>query len=100
MPRPTRLSDADAARRLTALPGWTIAGGTLHRAFQFRDFTEAFGFMARVALLAEKMDHHPDWQNVYNRVTIDLVTHDAGGLTVLDFELATKISAAAGALGP
>ncbi len=92
MPRPTPLSDADAARRLTSLSGWTIAGGKLHRAFQFRDFTEAFGFMARVALLAEKMDHHPDWQNVYNRVTIDLVTHDAGGLTVLDFELAAKIS--------
>ncbi|PYM82589.1 MAG: hypothetical protein DME09_13720 [Candidatus Rokuibacteriota bacterium] len=52
--------------------------------------------MARVALLAEKLDHHPDWQNVYNRVTIDLVTHDAGGLTVLDFELAAKASAAAG----
>ena len=96
MPRPARLSDADAGERLKALPGWTIAGGKLHRVFQFRDFTEAFGFMARVALLAEKLDHHPDWQNVYNRVTIDLVTHDAGGLTALDFELAAKASAAAG----
>jgi 4a-hydroxytetrahydrobiopterin dehydratase len=96
VPRPARLSDPEAAERLKSLPGWTIAGGKLHRVFQFRDFTEAFGFMARVALLAEKLDHHPDWQNVYNRVTIDLVTHDAGGLTVLDFELAAKASAAAG----
>ena len=95
MPRPTRLSDADASHRLQGLSGWTIASGTLHRVFQFRDFTEAFGFMARVALLAEKLDHHPDWQNVYNRVTIDLVTHDAGGLTVLDFELAARISSLA-----
>jgi 4a-hydroxytetrahydrobiopterin dehydratase len=96
MPRPPRLSEAEAAERLTRLPGWTIAGGRLRRAFQFHDFSEAFGFMARVALLAEKMDHHPDWQNVYNRVTIDLVTHDAGGLTILDFDLAAKVSAALG----
>lgn len=93
MPRPSKLADADVARRLQALPGWTVAGGKLHRDFQFRDFTEAFGFMARVALIAEKMDHHPDWSNVYNRVTIDLVTHDAGGLTSLDFDLAGRISA-------
>lgn len=92
MPRPSKLADADVARRLQALPGWTVAGGKLHRDFQFRDFTEAFGFMARVALIAEKMDHHPDWSNVYNRVTIDLVTHDAGGLTSLDFDLAGRIS--------
>jgi 4a-hydroxytetrahydrobiopterin dehydratase len=96
MPRPARLSDAEAAERLKGLAGWTITGGRLRRVFQFHDFSEAFGFMARVALLAEKMDHHPDWQNVYNRVTIDLVTHDAGGLTILDFDLAAKVSAAAG----
>jgi 4a-hydroxytetrahydrobiopterin dehydratase len=93
MPRPSKLADADVARRLQALPGWTVAGGKLHRDFQFLDFTEAFGFMARVALIAEKMDHHPDWSNVYNHVTIDLVTHDAGGLTSLDFDLAGRISA-------
>ena len=92
MPRPTRLSDVDTAERLRALPGWAIVGGKLHRVFEFRDFAEAFAFMTRVALLAEKIDHHPDWQNAYNRVTIDLVTHDAGGLTTLDFDLAAKIS--------
>ncbi len=93
MPRPPKLSDAEVTQRLQALPGWTVAGGRLHRDLQFRDFSEAFGFMARVALLAEKMDHHPDWSNVYNRVTIELMTHDAGGLTTLDFDLAGKISA-------
>src|SRR5437870_13552904 len=96
MPRPAKLTDAEVAERLRSVSGWAAVNGKLHRVFQFRDFTEAFGFMARVALLAEKLDHHPDWQNVYNRVTIDLVTHDAGGLTVLDFELAAKASAAAG----
>jgi 4a-hydroxytetrahydrobiopterin dehydratase len=95
MPRPPRLSDAQIAERLRSVPGWTIAGGRLHRAFQFRDFGEAFGFMTRVALIAEKLDHHPDWSNAFNRVTIDLVTHDAGGLTELDFDLAARISALA-----
>jgi 4a-hydroxytetrahydrobiopterin dehydratase len=90
------LTEAEVAERLSALPGWTVAEGRLHRVFQFRDFGEAFAFMTAVALVAEKMDHHPDWRNVYNRVTIDLVTHDAGGLTVLDFDLAGRISA----LGP
>ena len=92
MPRPTRLTDAEISQRVSTLPGWTVAGGKLHRSFKFRDFTEAFAFMTAVALAAEKMDHHPDWQNVYNRVTIDLATHDAGGLTVLDFDLAARIS--------
>ena len=93
MPRPTQLTGAELAERLPSLPGWTVANGRLHRVFQFRDFSEAFGFMARVALIAEKMDHHPDWSNVYNRVTIDLMTHDAGGLTSLDCDLAARISA-------
>ncbi len=96
MPRPTTLSDAEVTRRLALLPGWTVAGGKLHRVFRFRDFAEAFGFMARVALAAEKMDHHPDWSNAYDRVTIDLVTHDAGGLTVLDFDLAARVSSLGG----
>ena len=65
--------------------------GSLHRVFEFKDFMQAFGFMTRVALAAEKMDHHPDWSNVWNKVTIDLSTHSAGGLTKNDFDLAEKI---------
>ena len=69
MSRPARLSDAEISTRLAALPGWSLAGGKLRREFVFRDFSEAFGFMARAALAAEKLDHHPDWSNVWNRVT-------------------------------
>ena len=76
------------------LPGWELADGKLRREFVFQDFVTAFGFMSQVALVAEKMDHHPEWSNVYNRVVVELQTHDAGGLTDLDFELA----AAAGAV--
>lgn len=77
------------------LTGWTVneAEGKLTRAFKFKDFSEAFGFMARVALLAEKAGHHPDWSNSYDSVEITLSTHDAGGLTQKDVDLATKISA-------
>ncbi|HUM01454.1 MAG TPA: 4a-hydroxytetrahydrobiopterin dehydratase [Thermoanaerobaculia bacterium] len=91
MSRPARLSDAEISDRLASIPGWSYAGGKLHRTFVFRDFSEAFGFMARVALAAEKMDHHPDWSNVWNRVAVALSTHDAGGITVLDFQLAAAI---------
>ena len=75
---------------LEQLPGWSIKEGKLHRRFQFGSFVEAFGFMASVALVAEAMNHHPEWFNVYNRVTIDLTTHDAGGITSKDVELARK----------
>jgi len=77
------------------LPGWTIdeSQGTLTRSFTFKNFSKAFGFMSRVALLAEKADHHPDWSNAYNKVEIVLSTHDAGGLTQKDVDLAQKISA-------
>ena len=92
MKRPAKLSAAAADAQLPALPGWTRQGEKLHRAFTFRDFSEAFGFMARVALAAEKLDHHPDWANVWNRVTVDLTTHDAGGLTELDFLLAAEMN--------
>lgn len=88
MSRPARLSDAEISTRLAALPGWSLAGGKLRREFVFRDFSEAFGFMSRAALVAEKLDHHPDWSNAWNRVTVELSTHDAGGITALDFELA------------
>ena len=96
MSRPSRLSDAEIADRLALLPGWSLAGGKLRRDFLFRDFSEAFGFMARAALAAEKLDHHPDWSNVWNRVTVELWTHDAGGLTELDFQLAEAMNRLAG----
>ena len=89
MERPKRLSEEEIHRQLKALDGWSIVAGKLRREFRFADFIEAFGFMTRLALAAEKMDHHPEWSNVYNRVVIELQTHDAAGLTVLDFALAT-----------
>jgi 4a-hydroxytetrahydrobiopterin dehydratase len=82
----------DAARKgLPArLPGWQLANGrdAIQKTFKFKDFSEAFGFMSRAALVAEKMDHHPEWSNVWNRVDVTLSTHSAGGLTNLDLELA------------
>lgn len=96
MSRPPRLSDSENSTRLASLPGWSLSGGKLRREFVFRDFSEAFGFMARAALTAEKMDHHPDWSNVWNRVVVELSTHDAGGITSLDFDLAAEMSRLAG----
>lgn len=84
-------TESEAQALLGELPGWTFADQGIVKSFRFRDFTEAFGFMARVALLAEKADHHPEWFNVYNRVDIRLSTHDAGGLTSRDFSLAHAI---------
>ncbi len=71
---------------------WSITGGKLHREFTFPDFVAAFAFMTKVAILAERANHHPEWFNVYNRVTIDLTTHDAGGISKKDFDLALEIS--------
>jgi 4a-hydroxytetrahydrobiopterin dehydratase len=88
---PAKLSEQEIAAELRKLSGWTVVNGNLHRVFEFKDFAQAFGFMTRVALAAEKMDHHPDWSNVWNKVTIDLSTHSAGGLTNNDFDLAGKI---------
>ncbi len=83
---------ADQIRALPAdLPAWTVRDGKLHRDCRFADFSEAFGFMARVALAAESLGHHPEWTNVWNRVTIDLTTHDCGGLSDLDVALAHQI---------
>jgi 4a-hydroxytetrahydrobiopterin dehydratase len=76
----------------SALPQWSVVNGKLHRELRFGDFNEAFGFMTRVALIAEAMGHHPEWSNVWNRVTIDLTTHDAGGLSTWDVELAQRIN--------
>ena len=88
-----KLSDAEISTLLEGLSDWTVENGKLHKEFQFDSFVEAFGFMASVALIAESMNHHPEWFNVYNRVTVDLATHDAGGISALDFELAKKIDA-------
>lgn len=88
-----RLTDAELASALSTLPGWSIAPGrsAITKSLKFADFNAAFGFMARVALSAEKLDHHPEWFNVYNRVDITLSTHDAGGVTALDIKLASLI---------
>lgn len=91
MTRPAALDPTDAAARAESLVGWEIRDGALHRELEFDTFVDAFGFMTEVALIAERMDHHPNWSNVYNRVVIDLSTHDAGGLTELDFTLAARI---------
>jgi 4a-hydroxytetrahydrobiopterin dehydratase len=87
----TKLSEQEIATELRKLAGWSVVNGNLHRVFEFKDFSAAFGFMTRVAIAAEKMDHHPDWSNAWNKVTVDLSTHSAGGLTNNDFELAGKI---------
>ena len=91
-----RIAHEQAEQNLVDVPGWGLAHGRLHRELEFANFVEAFGFMAMVGLIAEKMDHHPDWSNSYNRVVIDLQTHDADGLTELDFELARQINRALG----
>ncbi len=90
-----RLSDDERARLLPALAGWTLAPArdAIVKSYRFADFSAAFAFMTRVALLAEKADHHPEWSNVYNRVEILLTTHDAGGLTMRDIALARAIDA-------
>ncbi|MDG2410863.1 MAG: 4a-hydroxytetrahydrobiopterin dehydratase [Halioglobus sp.] len=87
-----KLSQEALTARLAQLPGWTLQGDKLSRQFSFTDFIEAFGFMSRIALLAEKMNHHPEWSNVYNRVAINLTTHDAGGISNRDFQLAESIN--------
>ena len=88
---PAPLSLDQISRLPSELPAWRVENGKLHRDFRFADFNAAFGFMARVALVAETMGHHPEWSNVWNRVSIDLTTHDAGGLTDLDVQLARRI---------
>ncbi|MEN9226977.1 MAG: 4a-hydroxytetrahydrobiopterin dehydratase [Thermostichus sp. HHBFW_bins_43] len=92
MSRPVKLSETEINTKLDNLPGWSLESGKLHRQFQFGSFVEAFGWMSSVALVAESMGHHPEWSNVYNRVRVDLTTHDAGGITELDFTLAQRMS--------
>ena len=88
-----RLDDAQRAALAAAQPDWSMVAGrdAITRQFRFADFSAAWGFMSRVALLAEKMDHHPEWENVYNRVTITLTTHDANGLSEHDARMAAAI---------
>jgi len=99
MPRPARLTDAQLRDALARLPKWEVRNDKLHRVYRFADFSEAFGFMARAALVAERLDHHPEWSNVYATVTVDLVTHDADGITALDAELAEAMDAIVGSSG-
>ena len=94
-----RLEDAAIAAALSALPGWSLDGGKLFTEFRFADFNAAFGFMARVALEAERANHHPEWFNVYNQVRVHLTTHDAGGITQLDLDLASSMNVFAATLG-
>ncbi len=83
-------------RRLSTVKGWEVKEGKLHKEFTFGTFPEAFGFMTSIAFIAEGMNHHPEWTNVFNRVTIDLATHSAGGITERDFALLERIEATAG----
>ncbi len=87
-----KLSDKEIEEQLKQLPQWQLRDDKLYRQWKFTDFVEAFGFMAKVALLAERANHHPEWRNVYNRVEIELTTHDAGGISARDFLLANEIS--------
>ena len=87
-----KLSDAEVKEQLAKTKGWTLLNGKLHREFQCKDFVSAFGNMTRVALVAESMNHHPEWFNVWNKVVIDLNTHSVKGISDYDFKLAEKIS--------
>jgi 4a-hydroxytetrahydrobiopterin dehydratase len=87
-----KLSEAEIKESMNLAKGWSLVNGKLHRAFECKDFVAAFGNMTRVALVAESMNHHPEWSNVWNKVVIDLNSHDVGGLSNLDFELAVRIN--------
>lgn len=95
--RNERLSDADVEAALLELPGWKHADDRITAEFSFESFVVAFGFMTEVAFHAERLDHHPEWRNVYNQVAIELTTHDSGGLTALDIELAQCVNRLAAA---
>ena len=83
-----KLSSEEIKKELSNLSGWSEVDGKLHKEFQFSDFNQAFGFMTRAAMEIEKMNHHPEWFNVYNKLSVDLMTHDAGGITENDVNLA------------
>ena len=90
-----KLSQAEIDEELKNLPGWSVVNEKLHKEFQFDSFNQAFGFMTRAAMEIEKMNHHPEWFNVYNKITIDLTTHDAGGITKNDVNLAKILNSLA-----
>ena len=90
-----KLSPEDVQSELQSLPGWRLVDGKLHKDFEFVDFNQAFGFMTRAAMEIEKMNHHPEWFNVYNRLSVDLMTHDAGGITQNDINLAKILNSLA-----
>jgi 4a-hydroxytetrahydrobiopterin dehydratase len=94
----TPLDASTIRERLASLPDWQLqeGGKAIRRGFRFQDFAQAFGFMSRMAIVSEKMDHHPEWFNVYNRVDVTLTTHDAGGLSQRDFDWAARADAAVG----
>jgi len=96
MTRPEVLTDAAVDAALADLPGWSREGAALVCELRFADFAGAFGFMATMAAVSERLDHHPEWTNVWNRVTVRLTTHDAGGITPLDLEWARRATSAAG----
>ena len=93
-----KFSGPELKDALENLPGWSVANGELHKEYKFPDFAHAFGFMTTAALGIEKMNHHPEWFNVYNRVTVDLTTHDAQGITSKDIDLAKLLDGIAGKL--
>ena len=93
MTRPRKLDDVEIEDALAALPDWRLRDGKLHRELRFETFVEAFGFMSSMALVSEAMNHHPEWRNVYNRIEIELSTHDAGGVTDLDLRWAARADA-------
>src|SRR6058998_1853475 len=97
--RPKKLSEAEIQAAVAGLEGWKVVSGKLHREYRFASFVEAFGFMASAALVAESMNHHPEWFNVYNTVKIDLTTHDAGGISENDVEMAKRFEKLALARG-
>ena len=93
-----RATETEITEALATLNGWAVVDGKLHKQYTFPDFVHAFGFMATSAIAIERMNHHPEWFNVYNRVTVDLTTHDAGGISKLDFKLAAFLDSIAGKL--
>jgi len=90
-----KLTDSEISAALAQLPGWTVKNAKLHRDYKFPDFAHAMGFMATAAPLIEKRNHHPEWSNVYNNVSVDLTTHDSGGITKKDADLATLLESIA-----
>ncbi len=86
-----KLTTPDLTLHLAELPHWSVQEGKLHREYRFEDFSQAIGFITMAALKIEVLDHHPEWTNVYNRVSVDLVSHDAGGITLKDLALAALL---------